>query len=508
MRRLLSIPGITFAVFLAWKVGLLLFTSQPVPSNDAFFYDGPVVNYVLHGQYCNPALANVLPISGTKVFSAYPPLYQGVLWAWLKCFGPGELAAMWLHVVLLAIFAATILAIFRALQLPAVAVNTAGLFLFGITFHDRPDTLAHVLGALAVLAVVRNLIWPAAVFLLLTFGTSLQIGGIYSLWLAGLVLGQVWLGKIKFPWAVALTFFAVLLGLIASVKFAHPLWWDGFQEHVKITPSVTGWRVPRADDFLKVIRTAPGIALVLAGLLMLLIKGGSIRDRFATAPALPLATAGSLAALGLICGCLLVLTPNTVHIAGYLQPVIVGGFLAATSKESRGLKPGMIGQILFLGAALLVSVRAIGQTTWGAWCARDVSRAQALQHVNRELDAVVGGSSVFVSAAYLYESAARTNINWIHSDWPAPAVGADWELRAIEILRPARLLLTQFDYYRRYEVVVAQLRRQRGDVNVRIINTARVQPPDAIPATRKVVQHVSWAPVIVEFSWPQSGESK
>jgi hypothetical protein len=64
------------------------------------------------------------------------------------------------------------------------------------------------------------------------------------------------------------------------------------------------------------------------------------------------------------------------------------------------------------------------------------------------------------------------------------------------------LVLTQFDYYRRYEPVVAQLRRERGDVEVRIHNLARVQAPDAEPKFRKVVQHVSWAPVIVHFDWP------
>jgi hypothetical protein len=69
-------------------------------------------------------------------------------------------------------------------------------------------------------------------------------------------------------------------------------------------------------------------------------------------------------------------------------------------------------------------------------------------------------------------------------------------------LQPAKLLVTQFDYYRRFERVVAKFQRERGDVEVRITNLARVQPPDAIPATRKIVQHISWAPVIVEFSWP------
>jgi hypothetical protein len=164
MRRLANISGITLGFYFLWKIAMLLFTSQPVPSNDSFFYDGPVVNYLLHGKYCNPALANVLPISGTEVFCAYPPLYQAVLLGWMKCFGPSELSAMWLHVGLLALFAAAVWQILRVLKAPALAVNFAGLFLFGITFHDRPDTLAHALAAFAVLAWLRGLPGPRRCF--------------------------------------------------------------------------------------------------------------------------------------------------------------------------------------------------------------------------------------------------------------------------------------------------------------------------------------------------------
>jgi hypothetical protein len=502
MRRLLNIPWLIFALFFGWKVALLLGTSQPVPSNDAFFYDGPVVNYLCHGKYCNPSLAQVLPISGTEVFSAYPPLYQAVLFGWMKCFGTSALVAMWLHVLLLAVFALTCLKIFQQLHVPVGAMNLAGLFLFGITFHDRPDTLAHVLGALTVLALVRGLAWPAAVFLLLTFGTSLQIGGIYFLWAGLLLLGNTWLQNIKFPWAAALTFCAGLLGLVTLVKFRYPLFWEGFCEHVTITPSLTGLRLPRLDDLLKVARTAPGIALVLIGTLGAIVRGGGLRSSLNRSPALLVATAGGGAALALIGGCLFILTPNTIHIAGYLQVVIVGCFLGARAAESSAVKLGKTSRRLVVAAAVLVAIRAIGMTTWGVLCACDVSRPQALARVNAELDATPPGSQVFISAAFLYEAAHRTNVTWIHSDWPARASGADGELRAISDLKPAKLLLTQFDYYRRYETVVAQFRRAHSDVTVRIDNLAHVPSPDALPSTRKIVQHISWAPVIVEFSWP------
>jgi hypothetical protein len=508
MRRLANISGLTVVLFLVWKVVLLLVTAQPVPGNDSFFYDGPVVNYVLHGKYCNPSLAQVLPISGTEVFSAYPPLYQAMLLGWMKCFGVSALATMWFHATLLGLFALTVLQIFRQLQVPAVAANLAGLFLFGLTFHDRPDTLAHVLGALALLALVRGLIWSAAVFLLLTFATSLQIGGIYSLWLALATLGSVWLAKNKFPWAAASVFVAAFLGLVALVKFGYPQLWAGFREHVQITPSVTGLRLPRADDLLKIIRTAPGILLVLAALFWFVLKRINFRAQLSRSPQIFMASFGALAALALIGGCLFILTPNTIHIASYLQPVIVGCFLAALAGGVGKLKLGKVVSVLFVAAALLVSVRAIGMTTWGWLCSRDMSYVQAIARVNEELDSIPAGETVFASSAFLYEVAQRTNVTWIHSDWPSPAAAYDSGFSALGELQPAKVLLTQFDYYRRYEPAVAQFRRERGDVEVRITNLARVQPPDAIPATRKIVQHISWAPVIIEFSWPQPAQSK
>lgn len=507
MRRLANIPGITFALFLAWKVALLVFTAQPVPSNDSFFYDGPVVNQLLQGRYCNPPLARMLPISGTEVFSAYPPLYQAVLLGWMKCFGTSALAAMWLHVTLLGVFSVTVLLMLRQLRVPPAAVNLAGLFLFGITFHDRPDTLAHVLGALALLAVVRGLFWPAAALLLLTFATSLQIGGIYSLWAGLLILATTRLWRIRFPWAAMLTLAGTLLGLVALVKFGHPQLWAGFQEHVRITPSVTGLRMPGLDDCLKIARTAPGILIAVMVLVWLVVNCRLGRAQLEQSPALLVASCGALTALALIAGCLLVLTPNTIHIAGYLQPVIVGGFLAGMGG---GLKaPSRWTYLAPLTAALLlVSVRAIGQTTWGWVCARDVSYETAQATVGAALETTPRSSTVFVSAAFLYEAARHPNVTSIHSDWPAPATEAQWELRALENLRPAKLLLTQFDYHRRYESVLKDFQQRHPDVDTRITNLARVHPPDASRSLQKVVQHLSWAPVIVEFSWPPNRESQ
>ena len=51
IRRLAQFSGATGALVFAWKIILLLFTAQPIPANDAFFFDGAVVNFLLNGHY-------------------------------------------------------------------------------------------------------------------------------------------------------------------------------------------------------------------------------------------------------------------------------------------------------------------------------------------------------------------------------------------------------------------------------------------------------------------------
>ena len=97
-------PELVFALVLVWKIALLLFSAQPVPSNDAFFYDGPVVNLLLHGKYANPSLIEALPISGGEVFCAYPPLYQLSLRGWVSIFCLSALACMFFHLFLFPIY--------------------------------------------------------------------------------------------------------------------------------------------------------------------------------------------------------------------------------------------------------------------------------------------------------------------------------------------------------------------------------------------------------------------
>jgi len=231
--------GFVFALVFAWKIALLVATVQPVPANDSYFYDGAVVNLLNGGGYCNPSLALALPISGTEVFCAYPPAYQAVLWAWMSVIGTSEVAAMTLHMFLFGLYLLVLLEIFRRLKTPARWINLAGLFLFVITFQDRPDSLAHVLGALAVLGWVRSREnpsralggrwdWLAAAFVVAALCTSLQLGGVYLclIWLLSLMTLLV--RREKVAWVPLFATALIPLALIAMVKLGYPRLWLGF----------------------------------------------------------------------------------------------------------------------------------------------------------------------------------------------------------------------------------------------------------------------------------------
>ena len=510
LRRLADRPGLVFVLVFAWKLALLVFTAQPVPANDSFFYDGPVVNFLLHGKYVNPSLIQALPISGGEVFSAYPPLHQVALLAWMSVCGTSALSAMWFHLVLIGIYLLTVFAILCRLQTPAHCISLAGLFVFGITFHDRPDTLAHVLGMIAVYIVVKfcakptepRLAWMAAAFLLLAACTSLQIGGVYLFCLTAM-LALATLGKhIGFPLTPAIGLIVALAGLVALVRFGFPHLWQGFQEHLRITPSVTGWRVPGVMELLKAARTAPGIiAVSLLALVALLRRTASLREVAGSASA-RVCMAATLAALALIAASLLVLTPNTIHVANYLQPIIAGAFLGAGFPSQPGGRIGRPILVLFVACSLVTGLRAAGMSTWGVLCARDVSYADALARLNSELDQTQDGQTVIVSAAYLYETAKRPNLRWVHSDWPgSPRAEAMWESHAIVKLRPAKIIVSQFDYYRRYGRVFDELKNCPELATLHVTDTARVPPPDAFPKWQRVIQHLSWAPVVVDLKW-------
>jgi hypothetical protein len=512
IRRLAERYGWAFALVFAWKLALLIFTAQPVPANDSYFYDGAVVNYLNGGGYFNPSLVLALPISSSKVFSAYPPLYQVVLLGWMRVFGTTALAAMWLHLVLFGLYLLVLLRVFHRLNIPAIWVNVAGLFLFVITFQDRPDSLAHLLGVAAVLAWIcsRDVpsgalggpwSWLAALLVVLSLSTSLQLGGVYLCWIWLLAFLAIITQKERIPWAPLTMTLLVPAALIAFVKLEFPLLWAGFQEHASQTPSVVGWRWPGVNDCLKVLRTGPGVFGVLVlGAWLSMWHRRRLSNHLVSVPAL-LALSGAAAAVGIALVSLVFLTPNFALAIGYIQPLVVGGFLAAYGGELAALKHQRNWIYAFVVLAGLGEVRAVGMSTWGVACAADFSHAQAMQRVRESLAQTPSGAMVVVSAAFLYEAAKHKDLRAIHSDWLAPGHTEEPLVSLIRDHRPAKLILTQFDYYRHFEDAVQQLQMLKQQVAVRINDTAKIPVPDASRRWQKVVQHVSWAPVIVALKW-------
>ncbi len=508
-------PGLVFALVFGWKLALLLVAALPVPANDAFFYDGAVVNWLLHGRYVNPSLAQVLPIAGTEVFSAYPPLYQAVLLPWMAVFGTSALSAMWLHLTLFGGYLTVLLAIFRRLGMPNGSACLAGLFLLGLTFHDRPDSLAQLFGMLAVYAWIRSRpapapgamasesqrwAWAMAGFAVLGLATSLQIGAAYValLWLGALAARFSSNERLSIGPLLAMVLLPAALVLLVVFRFPHL--WAGFQEHARHTPSFTGLRMPRFGDLLKVGRTVPGAvaaAVLLPGLLARRTEEAP-RRQFGV-----VALAATLTALAVVLACLTLLTPNVVGIAGYLQPLIVGCVLALSTCVARPQRLARWQGRVFLLLALLCSVRAVGLTTWGVACAADVSYPAAIARVRQELANAHAGQAILCSSAYLYEAARHPDLKCVHSDWPGPADPADPnpDLPALVKLKPSQLLLTQFDYFRRYEPQVAALRSRREVATVEVRQTARLPAPDSIHSVQRIVQHISWAPVIIDVQW-------
>ena len=107
-----------------------------------------------------------------------------------------------------------------------------------------------------------------------------------------------------------------------------------------------------------------------------------------------------------------------------------------------------------------------------------------------------------VSSAFLYEAARLGLRGVIHSDWPRDRrlEVPEADLQALIRLRPPKLMLTQFDCHRSYSRTVEQLRQHPECVAVHLRDTAGICTPDSIPALQRVVQHISWAPVIVTLS--------
>lgn len=510
---------LVFILIFAWKLVLFLVSAQPIPANDAFFYDGAAIHKLLYGGFYNPTLAQAFPICGHQLFSAYPPLYQLPLLAWLSLFGISAKSVMALHLVFFGAYMLVLIAIFRRLHTPAWCVNLAAGFLLVITFHDRPDSAAQVLGMIAVYAWIRSRRilggdelapgainfwnWWMVLFAFLSLCTSLQIGGIYLFIVFVGTAATCHFEKEHLPVAPLLLLAIVPILLVAMVRISFPLAWAGFLEHARQTPSLTGFRLPSFPEILKALRSVPGVILVIILLPLSWLKQHLDFDaksgRQHELVLLPLL----LAALGITVASLCVLTANAVGIASYLQPLLVAAYLTlcATLFPRRPLLRLQI--VCFSFAVLLGAVRAIGMSTWGLACAADVGYSKAHQLVETELSDSTNHYTVVMSSAFLYDAVKHPNINFIHSDWMEKAGGDSQisDLKGLFELKPRKIILTQYDYYRRFQAVLDKARENPALQSIQITNTAKTPVPDASPSFQRVVQHISWAPVIVTLNW-------
>jgi hypothetical protein len=140
-------------------------------------------------------------------------------------------------------------------------------------------------------------------------------------------------------------------------------------------------------------------------------------------------------------------------------------------------------------------------STWGAANASDVSYSAARQRVRATLINCPAHSTIIASAPFLYEVNSFHQLRLIHADWLASLRRPCDPVAALVALKPQKLVLTQFDWYRRFKPLVDQLGERKDLVRVRVRDEIRIRPPDAYAQFQRLLQHTSWSPVIVEFEW-------
>jgi len=498
-------------LILAWRLALLVFTAQPVPSNDAFFFDGAVVNWLHHGGYFNPSLQMSSPISGREVFAAYPPGYQLALLPWMAVFGTSVISSMALHLVLVMAASVLVVGIITTVFPDAPRLGLAVLFLLGITFSDRPESLAHVAGLAALWlatgtaqsesGIPRVGVWTGVVFLLLVAVFTSPVGGAFY----AAVLFVMTATRARFQGGRLLwwPFFAFALwtaGLILTIRQVQPLWWAGFLENARQSGvQASGLHLPGLHTILKLLRNAPVFGIFALMLPCLLSRAGSKPE---TAAPQALTVGVGVVGSGLLLASALLSSPNYYAYVLFSQGILAAGLLwwaaQPTNAWRRWLPPALA---CCLG---LVSIRAVGMSTWGVACARDVSRSRANALVQAALQpAAARDEYAIVSSAFLYEAARLHLDHALHTDWTRGRGRQDTttDAEAILRLRPTVIVLTQFDYYRAYRAPIEQVRQQTNAVELEIRDTAQLRPPDAHPSLQRIVQHISWAPIIIQLHW-------
>ncbi len=509
MKFSLRNPWCILGLVVLWRLALLVFTAQPIPANDAAFFDTAMVNWYLHGAYVNPGLSVVFPISGHEIYAAYPPLYQGALLVWMKLFGTTVISAMALHVALFAVAAFLVMRLVQKVFPATTNYALVPLLLFALTFDDRPEGLAHIFGLLSLLGVARmlgaganwRLVLGIALALFCTLYTSVIVGALY--FGTGFVaVTFAWLRQRKLsafaPFVVATVLFAVVTSLIAKTQ---PLWWAGFQENARQTPVLAvGFRVPTVLELLKLIRTAPVFLLALVLLPFLFAKRRVILAN--EGAWLPLLAGVFITGWGLLIADMTLLAANYVGYILFIQLLLAAGLLALSEHFTAPLRRAL--RVALVGCVLLASVRAVGMTTWGAACAWKNSYARTHQALLAEFAPFAQtNAAVIVSSAYVYTALEANVKNPVHSDWYFDR--ANWtnnaDLSGFIALQPKKLVLVQFDYYRAFAPLLERLRAQPGLVDITVRDAAQVRTPDAIPSMQRVLQQISWAPVIVDLEW-------
>ena len=510
MKFTLRNPFCVLGLVVLWRIALLVFTAQPVPANDAYYFDGAMVNWIRHGHYFNPCLVLAFPISGSQVFSAYPPLYQAALLLWMPVFGTTALSAMALHLVLFTGAGILTVAVWRKFFPVVNCMALPALLFWGMTFNDRPEDLAHNFGLIALGLVAlqlsqaqgsRRLAAGVVLALLLTLYTSVIVGAFY--FGVGFIAGAVawYRGRRSLlffvPFLVVVLLFVAIAATIARVE---PVWWQGFLENGRQQPLMSGFRLPRGVDLFKLVRTLPVFLLATA-----LLPSFFTRQRqllYQNGVWLDLWVGIFVMGWVLIGVNLTLLAPNYIGYVLFTQVLLAVGLLALAER----LLPSV--QIWLRRAmwccVLLVSIRAIGMTTWGVVCAWKNSYASTQAILRRELEPFVNSPApVIISSPFLYGTCEMGVQNAVHTDWyfihgvGASATASDSFVR----LRPARLVLSQFDYYRAFVPLLQELRTRPDLVDIHVRDCAEVQTPDAIPSLQRVIQHISWAPVIVDLDW-------
>jgi len=519
--RNLSLRGfwMIYGVVLLWRFLLLLTTAQPIPANDAFPIDGAVVHWLLHGHYINPCLSQAVPISSHIVFSIYPPGYQIPLLLWMSVFGTSALSSMWMHFIMFAVAGFLVARILQSIFPAGPQYALAGLLFFGITWGDRTEDFAHIFGLAALLLVVLKMNKKID-------GYAVEIGLILLLFITlyttpipgALYFGTCFLVQLA-AWGIArrrisLVAYAMVVLLFVAVTLfivkMYPILWQGFMENAALQkPENTTWihkiHLPTVKALVKLLRKAPVFLVVIACLPFMLKKRAWKFEVPENEVAWLSLTIGILC-MGtiLIVTILVLLSPNYMGYLQYLQIILGAGLLAYGARFFSGVQRILNGGIV--GCAFLLSVRAVGMTTWGVACAHDVSYLKSREILRAELQPyVTSDRPVAISSAFLYAAAEFGVKNPIDSDWVW-----DWHidgsteagLRGMVKMHPAKLVLTQFDYYRgMLTPIIEELQKHPELVTVHVRDSATFKTPDSISSFQKVVQHISWAPVIVELEW-------